>query len=134
MLKSVYNAAYLSIAIGFLRNTYRKLIAHPACTGSNICHTVLLRPTPPGPLPIVACESYALASRIADLLNRSGNGSLRFFVQYPREPYDQSASQYIRRVHASNLSYHIAQLPRETQELLQDAMSKLPPYSRLASQ
>lgn len=83
-MKSVRIAIYASIVIHFLRATARKLCPAAKKTENvifvrrtpgnppglhSMVYVCLVRPTPPGPIPIVACADYATASAVRDFLN-----------------------------------------------------------------
>lgn len=128
MLKSLYNAAYLAITIRFLRDIRRKLLApSPKLSGKDICHTVLLRPTPPGPLPIAACAGYRTAADVARRLNAAGIPNCRFAAMYPEYKYDDRSKHHVRQKRVCPLYDNTMKLPDSTQSALYRIFSSIDP-------
>lgn len=74
----------MSIALHFLRKTARKLLGDTAKYSfdgnvirvpksysgpSTPIYVSVVRPTPPGPLPIVVCANYCIAAAVRDFIN-----------------------------------------------------------------
>jgi hypothetical protein len=83
-MKSIRAAVYMTIALHFLRKTASKLLsATPKYTfDGNVIHVPhsysgpskpmyvsVVRPTPPGPLPIVVCANYCIAAAVRAFIN-----------------------------------------------------------------
>lgn len=81
---TISHAIYLSLAIHFLRKTARKLLSGTSKYSfdgnvirvpksysgpSTPTYVSVVRPTPPGPLPIVVCANYCIAAAVRDFLS-----------------------------------------------------------------
>ena len=93
----------------------------------DICNTVLLRPTPPGPLPVAACDSYENAARIASELNMLCRPELSFTAQYPKALYSERTKKRILAFGAFILYTDLATLPNNTQNRIYQAFSRINP-------
>ena len=99
-MKSLRAAIYLSIALHFARKTARKLLRVkpksvfdgklfrvPQAYSAPVTpvYVSVLRPTPPGPLPILVCANYTLAATVRDFLEYKVPG-LSVCAPYPKTP------------------------------------------------
>jgi len=123
------SAFLISIAIQALRKTARKLISPaPDRPGQkDIVNVVLLRPTPPGVLPVAACDGYPAARAVADMLNNAGIRGCAFNPAYPNSPYLDMAAQHVRQNRVCPLYDNINHLPRHTQMAIYDAFTGIHP-------
>lgn len=123
------SAFLISIAIRALRKTARKLISPaPSRPGQkDVVNVVLLRPTPPGPLPVAACDGYPAARAVASMLNNASIRGCAFNPNYPNCPYLDMAAHYVRQNRVCPLYNNISQLPQHTQEAIYDAFTGIHP-------
>lgn len=129
-MNSIYNAFYLAIVLGFLRDTSRKVSSSAPRFRSipkTVVHTVLLRPTPPGPLPIAACAGYHTAAEVARRLNSLNLPNCRFAAMYPEFKYEDRAEHHVRQHKVCPLYENTMKLPDSTQSALYDAFSAIDP-------
>lgn len=126
----IRTAFYISLAISFLRSLSRKL-ASPARGirpgQKDIVHVVLLRPTPPRPLPVAACDGYPAARAVTNRLNNAGIWGCSFNPAYPDFPYQDKAAHHVRQNRVCPLYDNISKLPRYTQEAIYDALTGIRP-------
>lgn len=127
------SAFLISIAIQAIRNTVRKLsrkLVSPAPNRpgqKDVVNVVLLRPTPPGVLPVAACDGYPAARAVANLLNNADIRGCAFNPAYPDYPYLDIAAHLVRQNRLCPLYHNISQLPRHTQMAIYDAFAVIRP-------
>ena len=98
-MKSIRTAVYMSIALHFLRKTARNLLSDTpkysfdgnvirvpkSYSGpSTPVYVSVVRPTPPGPLPIFVCANYSIAAAVRDFLSEKFK-DVHFCARYPTE-------------------------------------------------
>lgn len=127
-MKSIRTAVYLSIALHFLRKTARKLYrVTPTYIDGNVIrvpnsysgpstpiYVSVVRPTPPGPLPIVVCANYCIAAAVRDFLSVALPAG-HFCAGYPKPELSPMFQDFVKKRRIFPLTGNISTLDNDTE-------------------
>lgn len=127
-MKSIRTAVYMSIALHFLRKTVRKLHrATPTYTGGNVIrvpnsysgpstpiYLSVVRPTPPGPLPILVCANYCIAAAVRSFINEK-LPDVPVCAGYPKAELPQKFQEFVKERRIVPLTDNINKLDNSTE-------------------
>lgn len=119
----------MSIALHFLRKTARKLISDTAKYSfdgkvirvpksysgpSTPIYVSVVRPTPPGPLPIVVCANYCIAAAVRDFLSVELPEG-HFCAGYPKTELSPMFQEFLKKRRIFPLTGNINTLDNSTE-------------------
>jgi hypothetical protein len=127
-MKSIRTAVYMSIALHFLRKTARKLCrATPTYIDGNVIrvpksysgpfmpiYVSVVRPTPPGPLPILVCANYGIAAAVRCFINEK-LPDVHICTGYPKAELPSKLREVIKERRIFPLTANINTLDNHTE-------------------
>lgn len=128
-MKSIRTSVYMSIALHFLRKTARTLLSDPSKYSfdgnvirvpksysgpSTPIYVSVVRPTPPGPLPIVVCANYCIAAAVRDFLSEKLPDG-HFCAGYPKAEFSPTFQEFLKERRIFQLSGNINTLGNYTE-------------------
>lgn len=128
-MKSIRTAVYMSIALHFLRKTARKLLSDTSkySFDGNVIrvpnsysgpatpvYVSVVRPTPPGPLPIVVCANYCIATAVRSFINER-LPDVPVCAGYPKAELSPTFQEYVKERRIYPLTGNINTLDNNTE-------------------
>lgn len=128
-MKSIRTAVYMSIALHFLRKTARKLLSATSkytfdgnvirvpnsySGPSTPVYVSVVRPTPPGPLPILVCANYDIAAAVRGFINEK-LPNVQVCAGYPKAEPSPTFQEFLKERRIFLLTGNINALNNHTE-------------------